>query len=163
MEEKKINVDMNLFKIPHKTQKKRKEGKDGGVSIKNQKRTETLKKKSILKMIREHQEERYKKLFEDKKENKQSDSKENTDNSNFNNDFKEAQKYLQSLINKQGDSVNKTLKNYTNESLLYHPSIQPINSNLTDVTNNITNTQPIGIPLNPSLNNGELILLFSIR
>ena len=104
-------------------------------------------------MIREHQEERYKKLFEDKKEDKQINSKENIDNNNFNNDFKEAQKYLQSLVNKQGESVNKTMKNYTNQSLLYHPLIQPINTNLTDVTNNIINTQSSGISLNPSLNN----------
>jgi hypothetical protein len=152
MEEKKINVDMNLFKIPHKTQKKRKPKDESSISVKTPKKNETMKKKSILKMIRQNQEERYKKLFEERKEN----TKENNDNTNFNNDFKEAQKYLQSLVDKKGDSVNKTLRNYTNQSLLYHPTIEPLKSNLTEVTNTITNNQQLLTPpikLNQSLNN----------
>jgi len=152
MEEKKINVDMNLFKIPHKTQKKRKPKDESSISAKTPKKNETMKKKSILKMIRQHQEERYKKLFEERKEN----TKESSDNTNFNNDFKEAQKYLQSLVDKKGDSVNKTLRNYTNQSLLYHPTIEPLKSNLTEVTNTVTNNQQLLTPpikLNQSLNN----------
>ena len=152
MEEKKINVDMNLFKIPHKTQKKRKPKDESSISVKNPKKNETMKRKSILKMIRQHQEERYKKLFEERKEN----TKESNDNTNFNNDFKEAQKYLQSLVDKKGDSVNKTLRNYTNQSLLYHPTIEPLKSNLTEVTNTVTNNQQLlssPIKLNQSLNN----------
>lgn len=152
MEEKKINVDMNLFKIPHKTQKKRKPKDESSTNIKTPKKNETMKKKSILKMIRQHQEERYKKLFEERKEN----TKDNNDNTNFNNDFKEAQKYLQSLVDKKGNSVNKTLRNYTNQSLLYHPTIEPLKTNLTEVTNTITNSQQLLTPpikLNQSLNN----------
>lgn len=153
MEEKKINIDMNLFKIPSKTQKKRKSEKDGNsINVKTSKRNETLKKRSILKMIREHQEERYKKLFEEKKETK----RESIDNNNFNNDFKEAQKYLQSLVDKKGDSVNKTLRNYPNQSLLYHPSIQPLNTKLTEVTNDIMNDKHHEIPRNTMILNQSL-------
>jgi len=148
MEGKKINVDMNLFKIPHMTQKKRKPKNESGISMKKPKNNETMKKKSILKMIRQHQEERYKKLFEEEK----IDTKEKNDNSNFNNDFKEAQKYLQSLVDKNNNSVNKTLKNYTNQSLLYHPTIEPLKTNLTEVTDTkINDLSPIKI--NQSLNN----------
>ena len=67
MEEKKINIDMNLFKIQGKTRKNRdNENKEKKIKVKNpneKKKNDTLKKKSILKMIREHQESRYKKLF----------------------------------------------------------------------------------------------------
>ena len=158
MEGKKINVDMNLFKIPHMTQKKRKSKNESGISIKTPKKNETMKKKSILKMIRQHQEERYKKLFEENK----IDTKEKNDNSNFNNEFKEAQKYLQSLVDKKGNSVNKTLRNYTNQSLLYHPTIEPLKTKLTEVTNTVMNdSNPMKLnninpPLYGCLKNGNL-------
>ena len=93
MSEKKISVDMELFKIPGKTRKKR-EKKEEGIKVKTpseKKKNETLKKRSILRMIRQHQEERYKKLFEEKSESKP------TQDPGFNKDFKEAQHFFQSL------------------------------------------------------------------
>jgi hypothetical protein len=136
MSEKKIDIDMNLFKISGKTRKKRDgEKKEGGIKVKTpseRKKIETLKKRSILKMIREHQEDRYKKLFEDKKE----EPKLQSDNS-FNKDFKEAQNFFQSLSEKKAQSVNKTVRNYTPQSLLMHSNLPPSLNNINEVTNTI--------------------------
>ena len=52
MDEKKINIDMNLFKITGKTKKKRDdENKEKKITVKNsieKRKNDTLKKKSIL-------------------------------------------------------------------------------------------------------------------
>jgi hypothetical protein len=125
MSEKKITVDMNLFKIPDKTRKKRDSEKKDGIKVKapsEKKRNETLKKRSILKMIRQHQEERYKKLFDEKKG---SGAAVTPEADNFNKDFKEAQVYLQTLTEKKNEEKNKTLRNHHTvqpSSLLFHPN-----------------------------------------
>ena len=106
MSEKKIMVDMNLFKIPDKTRKKRNSEKKEGIKVKTpseKKRNETLKKRSILKMIRQHQEDRYKKLFDEKKKT------DTVVDDSFNKDFKEAQVYLQTLTERKKEEKNTTL------------------------------------------------------
>lgn len=166
-EQKKINIDMNLFNITGgKTRKKRPgDKKDGGIKIKQpsqKKKTDTLKKTSILKMIRQHQENRYNNLFDDKKETPKKD-----DNSvSFNKEFEEAQKYMQNLTEKKATSVapkNTTIKNYptpTTNSLLYHPSIDPLKitapkTPLAEVSNAIINSavSPSNLILKPIFNN----------
>jgi len=158
MEEKKINIDMNLFKISGKTRKNRdNENKEKKIKVKNpneKKKNDTLKKKSILKMIREHQESRYKKLFEEEKDD--SKKKYVEENDNFNKDFKEAKDYLESLTEKNKNSFNKTLKNYSANSLLLHPSVDPLHNDITNVTNNVVNNTIIpnsNITLQPSIQN----------
>ena len=70
MSEKKIlKVNISDFALPsnNNTRKKRESKNRGEIKVKQpteRKRNDTIKKKSILKMIREHQEERYKKLFD---------------------------------------------------------------------------------------------------
>lgn len=130
MSEKKITVDLDLFKIPNKTRKKKEpENKDGMIRFKNpqdKKKNDTLKKRSILKMIRQHQEERYKKLFDkdDKKVN-------NIENNSFHKDFDEAQQFLQSLTEKKKQTnLNNTIRNYSpSKSLLFHPSVDSLQYN----------------------------------
>ena len=156
MEEKKINIDMNLFKISGKTRKKRENNNENRIKVKNsfeKKKIDTLKKNSILKMIRQHQEQRYKKLFE---EEKKPIKEEKEENNNFNEDFKEAKDYLESLTEKNKNSFNKTLKNYSTNSLLLHPSIDPFQENITNISDSIisnTSTPISPITLKPSLNN----------
>jgi hypothetical protein len=148
MSEKKIEVDMNLFKIQGKTRKKRepREKGEGGIKVKSaseKKKKETLKKRSILKMIRQHQEDRYKKLFEEKKEDKKA-----VQDSSFNNEFKEAQEYLQSLANKKSHSLNTTIKNYKPSELKHSNDNTSI-----DNTNKILPTNNAAVSLNPALQN----------
>ena len=176
MSEKKINVDLNLFKVTNKTRKKRntENNDDGAIKIKTpseKKRNDTLKKRSILKMIRQHQEERYKKLF-DKDEKKPvlggNSSVENNDPT-FNKDFDEAQKYLQTLTDKKKQSLNHTVRNYSSNvpnSLLLHPSIDalkpdsvPLNNFIpssSNVMNLSTSLQNVAPPKYGCLKNGVL-------
>lgn len=152
MSEKKIlKVNISDFALPsnNTTRKKRPSKEHGEIKVKQpveRKRNDTLKKKSILKMIRQHQEDRYKKLFDN------NNSKQPTNNTissntidNFNKDFDEAKQFLQTLTEKT-DAVNKmknyTLKQYPNNiqsnSLLLNPAINPI----TEITNlNISSEQ----------------------
>jgi len=87
-----------------------------------------LKKKSILKMIRQHQEERYKNLFEEDK----TTVKSKPDDSQFNKEFQEAKLFLENLSDKkeQSDKIkNYTLKQYPNpnsNSMLLRPALDTL-------------------------------------
>ena len=147
MSEKKINVDMNLFNFSNKSRKKRNAEKKDGIKIKapaERKKNETLKKRSILKMIRQHQEDRYKKLFDEKKDNNVVNS---VDSINFNKEFKEAHNYLQSLTEKKKQENNTTIRNHipNTQSLLFQPSLDPLKNSMAEVANVITHNAPINI------------------
>lgn len=132
MSEKKIDVDMNLFKLLGKTRKKR-EKNEGGIKVKSaseKKKKETLKRRSILNIIRKHQEDRYKKMFEDKNE-----EKKDTPDTSFNNEFKEAQQYLQSLADKKTHSLNTTIRNHRPETALSNSGL----STITDIVQSSNN------------------------
>jgi hypothetical protein len=161
MSEKKINIDLGLFNFS-KTRKKRSGEKTDGIKIKqpsNKKKNETLKKKSILKMIRQHQEDRYSKLFDKKKDEPK---KENHDVGTFNKDFEEAQKFMKNLTETtitSNSNKNKSIKNYQPmNSLLLHPSIDTFSnttssSPIKEFTNNIISPALTQSPivLNPTL------------
>jgi hypothetical protein len=161
-EKKQINIDMGLFNVSgNKTRKKRPAAeKTNGIKIKQpsqKKKNDSLKKKSILKMIRQHQQERFNDLFDEKKKTPNSNEDKS---SGFNKEFEEAQKFMQNLTEKTSIETfnkNKTLKQYptTTNSLLYHPSIDPINSPISEVTNSVIETSiaPSNIILKPLMNN----------
>ena len=181
MSEKKIlKVNISDFALPsnNTTRKKRPSKEHGEIKIKQpveRKRNDTLKKKSILKMIRQHQEDRYKKLFDNnnsKQPNNNTISSSNMDS--FNKDFDEAKQFLQTLTEKT-DAVkemkNYTLKQYPNNvlpnSLLLNPAINPMteitNLNISSqqiLSNDSQNTKPnVNInqaPLYGCLKNGNL-------
>lgn len=140
---------MELFKIPGKTRKKR-EKKEEGIKVKTpseKKKNETLKKRSILRMIRQHQEERYKKLFEEKVESKPAQDP------GFNKDFKEAQHFFQSLENKKQQSLNTTIKHRDPpQSFLFQPTIHPMINDIKNTIRPSTNLEP-PVVLQPSLQN----------
>jgi len=152
-EQKKINIDMNLFKVSNnKTRKKTGEKKDGAIKIKQpstKKKNETLKKKSILKMIRQHQQERYSNLFDEKKPTIKSD-----ESIGFNKEFEEAQKFMQNLTEKTTVSTpkNTTLKQYPTtqtNSLLYSPIVDTFTNPIKEVTGSVMN--PMSIHTQPSM------------
>jgi hypothetical protein len=161
MSEKKINIDLGLFNFS-KTRKKRSGEKTDGIKIKqpsNKKKNDTLKKKSILKMIRQHQEDRYNNLFDKKKDEPK---KEDCEVGNFNKDFEEAQKFMKNLTETTVASnlnKNKSIKNYqSTNSLLLHPSIDTFSntmpsSPIKEVTNNFISPMVTQSPivLNPRL------------
>ena len=162
-----INPDLFSFSKTNKTRKK-KEKKEGGEQIKvkstiankDKSKEKTLKKRSILKMIREQQQNNYDKMFELKPKKKETN--------NFENEFEKATEYLDNLVKNQVNQVtptrtnNSTLKN-TNTlpepvsvTPIIQPSIQPNipvveNVNLDFPSNNddnimLKNTQLTSIP-----------------
>ena len=107
MSEKKIlKVNISDFALSNNTTRKKRASKENGeIKVKQpteRKRSDSLKKKSILKMIRQHQEDRYKKLFDNNNNSRQPTSATSTTSStanidNFNKDFDEAKQFLQTL------------------------------------------------------------------
>jgi hypothetical protein len=125
-EEKKVlAIDPNMFSFSktNTTRKREKKTKpEKALKVKStepKKKTDTLKKKSILRMIRQHQEERYKNAFKEKTKKTKQEEPLNSISNEFNKDFKEAQLFLQNLTEKKEtedivkhSNLNKTLKRY---------------------------------------------------
>lgn len=139
---KTIQFNSDIFSTAGRggTRKKKPTIDNDGIKIKSpsaQKRDDTLRKSSILRMIRKHQEDEYNKRLQpgDKINNVYSS---NNNNNNIHdlaamNDFKQAETYLSHLVDKT--EQNKRIKNQTirqypsqsNSSLLFHPQVNPLN------------------------------------
>ena len=130
-EKRVLKLNPELFSLVNNTTRKKRTTDGGGgqqpIKMKQnagKKREDTLKKKSILRMIRAHQSEQYNSLFDKKKENK-SIEEEDT----FNKEFEEATEYLSHLMKQNTQNAkkenttphhNRTLKHYNT-----HPMIPP--------------------------------------
>ena len=163
-ERKTIQINPDLFNFSsNKTRKKNPQPtSSGNIKIRPErprKRDDTLKKRSILRMIRQHQEEKYKKMFDEsqnKRENKRGEISINTD---FDSDFEQSKQYLNKLIeeNEQKEKgFNRTLKHYPSQqsSLLYSQPFENITTHIstpiTNVTPNFTHTnQPSSMYIQP--------------
>lgn len=180
MSEKKIlKVNISDFALPsnNTTRKKRPTKENGEIKVKQpaeRKRSDSLKKKSILKMIRQHQEDRYKKLFDNNNSRQPTSATSATSATsninNFNKDFDDAKEFLQTLTEKtdiENKMKNYTLKQYPNNihsnSLLLNPTINPIAevTNLNFSNNNNTQNIKPNIAINQApaygcLKNGNL-------
>ena len=119
MSEKRIlTVNPDLFSFSNnKTRKRREKPPDGKIKIKSElskKREDTLKKKSILKMIREHQEEKLKKMFVGDNNTERSASKSVSSQGSIKTEFQEAKEFLQELTQKNNDrKQSATLKRHS--------------------------------------------------
>jgi hypothetical protein len=136
---KTISVNPELFNFSsNKTRKKREKKNGGEIKMKKPKakmRDNTLKKKSILNMIRQHQEDKYKKLFNEKNKFHNEVKNEIDTISQIDSDFEQSKNYLLKLAEEnetKQQNMNKTLKQYpamtnhiSSESLLFHPDIKP--------------------------------------
>ena len=174
-EEKVIKIDPTLFSFSsnNNTRKKPKKENKGNIKIKTreQKKKDTLKKQSLLKMIRHHQEDKYKQLFEKKRNNKIMDNMIKENKEVFNDSFQSSKDYLSSLIDEDKIS-NKPKRNFTikNNAVLQEKeplkiettvSNVPLSIDLTNIaseekyTPNISNVSQIEptIPINIETNN----------
>jgi hypothetical protein len=149
-EKKSIKIDPTLFTFSDpKTNKTRKKDKPKGGRIPKIRTTEdkkrnTLKKQTLLRMIRQHQDDNYKKLFEKKiNENKQQEYKEQKE---LYDSFDSSRDYLENLL----DSKKK------------NEIVKPKNTTIKDRTNllntNNTNNSSSGITLDLShiMNNNAI-------
>ena len=158
-----INPDLLSFKSASGTRKRKSKltGDPNEKSPSKRKREDSLKKRSILKMIRQRQEEMYKSMF-DKSSNKES----TVEDLPINKEFKEAELFFQNLTEKKNEEMkrNATIRRHPTQpnSLLLHPSISnivPINielpSTLALPSNNMI-IKPREAPQYGCLKNGTL-------
>lgn len=113
-EKKTLHIDPNLFSFSNNTTRKKRAEQPGKIKIKGEsqkKKDATLKKKSILKMIRQHQEDRYKTMFE--KNNTATSSKlaPADESSSFKKEFQEAKEFMENLTEKK--QADTSMKNFT--------------------------------------------------
>lgn len=137
MSDKKVfSINPELFSFSNATKKKRPVNKERikMKPIKNQSKNDTLRKKSILKMIREHNSDRNRENFSKYQKTLKPSSK--TD------DFEDAKNFFKQMPSTNNKPVNHTIKNYSNIS---DTSIIKDNNNILPL-NNIIHEDKINIP-----------------
>jgi len=165
-EEKRIlSVNLNDFSFSKKnTQKKREPRvKSGKIKMKSSitpaKKNDTLRKQSILKLIRQQQQQRYDKMFDNKTTKETPDIRvpppsTKTNTTEFANDFESAKDYMVKLTEQQKTKQSTMSHNTT---LKHQPTIQTRNlmneNNINAVLNQPDNTI---IPVYGCLKNGNL-------
>jgi hypothetical protein len=120
-EKRTIKINPDLFKVSEKnTSRKKKEKGDVKIKVKTDKPAKNKSlRRSVLKMIREKQQEEYKKLFSNEKEIPKK-SQSNTSRDDFNKDFESSIEYFNSLVEKEKEKEfkndhNHTIKRYPEE------------------------------------------------
>jgi pterin-4a-carbinolamine dehydratase len=124
-EKKTIQINPDLFKVTNTSRKKQ-----NPIKIKSPEKKQKQKtlRKNVLKMIREKQQEEYKRLFDTPEKNSSSNSNSSSISlvdSEFNKDFDESLKFFSSLANKPEniEHHNTTFKKYPeNNSILLQPN-----------------------------------------
>ena len=128
---KKININTALFQIQNKTRKNK--PKQGGDKIKvksdAKSKTDTLKKRSILRMIRQHQEDKYKKMFDETQRTLENKTNSTENIGTFQSEFEKSKEFLEKIVEDNKNKINvgnRTLKQYPSipeQSVLLHPSM----------------------------------------
>jgi hypothetical protein len=155
-EKKTIQINPDLFKVTNTSRKKQMPIK---IKSPEKKQKQKTLRKNVLKMIREKQQEEYKRLFDTPEKTNSSfpsPSSISLVNSEFNKDFDESLKFFSSLANKPEniEHHNTTFKKYPeNDSILLQPNTplfidtnENVNINLPEVFNPINNTFQIKKP-----------------
>ena len=154
-----IKIDPELLTFSdnkNKTKKKEKKPINGNLKIKTkpQKKRDTLRKQSLLKMIRHHQEDKYKQLFE-KKTNKHLEKIISENKDNFKDSFESSKEYLSSLMDEKTNIDNLNRKN--NTTLKNNiSSYSNVSSPLTTTNNNLPlkiETNVSNVPITLDLSN----------
>ena len=143
-ERKVLSINPESFQFSkRKTRKVKPKDNENKIKVKPKakRQVDTLRRQSLLKMIRKQQEDRYKKLLETSNSNSNNTNIINNNLSssdNFNKDFDEAQKYLNNLTAKSEHNNDFTLKNKTLRS---YPS--QINNNISHEKQNFINNNTL--------------------
>ena len=118
-EKKTIQFNSDIFNFNSNKTKKRKPTTNNGIKIRTQSsaksKLDTLKKRSILKMIRQHQEQNYQKILGKDISNEKKKNNESLYNDNFMSNFENSKQFLDNLVNENNkkqtaDILNRTLK-----------------------------------------------------
>lgn len=157
----KINVaDFNNFNTTRKKKTKDKAADSPGIKIKtptSKPKMDTLRKRSLLKMIRQQQEDRYNKLFNASDGKSSSAPKETVPEiTEMNTELEKAKEYLNNLKEKQEQNKKTAFHNTT---IKHNPQIQSIlpSANIAALPMNNVRPQPSStVPLYGCLRNGSL-------
>jgi len=130
---KKISINTSHFQIHNKTKKNKPKQPGEKIKVKTDARSknDTLKKRSILRMIRQHQEEKYKKMFDETQRNleNKTNTSDNKTAGGFQSDFERSKEFLEKIVEDNKNKINvgnRTLKQYPtmpDQSVLLHPSM----------------------------------------
>jgi hypothetical protein len=137
MSDKKIlAIDPNMFSFSNNKTRKKKPSKPDEPKIKMKPRTKpvqnaSIKKRSVINMMRQHQAEKYKKTFD----TTNPELPKKMDVTNFNNDFSVATDYFNNL--------KETVKNKTNLQHTIKQTPTYVNSNITNNVPAILNTNSL--------------------
>jgi len=152
-EKRMIKINPELFKVSEKnTSRKKREKSELKIKVKSEKPAKNKSlRRSVMKMIREKQQEEYKKLFE-KDGKKKRDEEKSLEKGEFHKDFENSLDYFQSLVEKEKEESkekekhNHTLKRYS-EIPQTIPSFENVSTELPDVFHHVVpvSTQPIQI------------------
>jgi hypothetical protein len=149
-EKRMIKINPELFKVSEKnTSRKKREKSEVKIKVKSEKpaRNKSLRR-SVMKMIREKQQEEYKKLFE-KDGKKKRDEQHSLEKGEFHKDFENSLDYFQSLVEKEKEKTkekekhNHTLKRYS-EIPQTIPSFENVSTELPDVFQTV-----VPVPIQP--------------
>jgi hypothetical protein len=165
---KTIQFNPDLLKFTSNTTRKKRNtnvANSSGIKIKStpaKSKMDTLKKRSILKMIRQHQEDNYKKLLQD--DNRAKPEKKETDS--FISDFENSKEFLNKLIEDNSakekmNRLNSTIRKYPTQpqSLLYTNPIENVSlefpndiaeSIIHNTSSQLQNVSSIMKPMQPS-------------
>lgn len=140
-EKRTIQINPDLFKISDKNTTRKKRESTPKIKLKStpkeKKQNQKSIRRNIIKMIREKQQDEYRKLFDDKSKSSSPGPVPKTlSNDEFSKDFEDSYKFLSELVDKENDETNqdlsKTFKKYPvinpTESLILQPSMK-INTN----------------------------------
>jgi hypothetical protein len=151
-----LKINPDLFSLSNSNNTTRKKHSDQRIKIKTnepKKRTETLKKRSILNMIRKQQHERYKNLLEDNNSSLTPKPARSSQDEPLNSSFQEATHFLQHMSEKKKEENkrNYTLKQYLSagspSSSLPGPSPGPLPSSITgSIPSSIPGPSPGPLP-----------------
>lgn len=161
-EKRTIKINPELFKVPDKnTSRKKRENNEFKIKVKPERQVKNKSlRRSVLKMIREKQQEEYKKLFSNDVKNQNENEKKSNEINRFNKDFENSLEYFNSLVEKERENEkeikNNTLKRYSENVIHTNPVDNYLHNELLDVFNVITpnDNAPIHInqpPRNPLL------------
>lgn len=127
MEEKKLlKINLSDFSFSSNKTKKNKTDKkpEGNIRVRNtnaKKQTNTLRKKSLLNLIRQHQQKQYDTETNFKKHESTREQQANT----FNKEFEEAKNYLNTIAEKRSSSVSTPSHQNHNHTIKQYPSVEP--------------------------------------
>lgn len=152
-EKRMIKINPDLFKVSDKnTSRKRKEKTGMKIKVKSEKPVKNKSlRRSVMRMIREKQQDEYKKLFSNGEKKKEKNTSEKIE---FNKDFDNSIEYFNSLVEKGKEkekekiSHNNTLKRYPEQQIQLY---EQVSNELPDVFNTIIPQMNIPVQINRPL------------